>query len=114
MSKDHLILLKTAFEDPAQPGKAFFCPHGIPLEGLLAAFPEKGAQVEVSRLDFPRPRSPVIALIGEENQSLPVLVLGDEYPVPQDAKTFGGRYFINDSKRIAAVLAERYGFPISH
>lgn len=114
MSRDLLLLLETGFADPAHPGERFVCPHGIPVEGLLASAPERVARLDVKRVPFARPREVVIDVLDEAHQGLPVLVLGDEYPVPDDAQSLGDRRFVTDTKRILALLAERHGFPKVH
>lgn len=114
MSRDRLFLLQPGFEDPKQPGKAFFCPYSNQIEGVLASHPGLAAKVEVSRLPFPRPRQPVAGLVGEDNQSLPLLVLGDAGPVPEDAASANGLRFVNDTRRILELLAERHGIPWPH
>lgn len=112
--KDLLLLLEPGFVDPVHPGERFVCRHCLPIEGLLAGEPARAAQLEVRRLAFPRPRPEVIALLDEAHQSLPVLILGDEHPLPEDANTLGETRFINDVPRILALLAERYGFSKVH
>lgn len=112
MAKDKLFLLKPGFADPDRPGAVFVCPYSNQVEGLLAAFPERAAGIDITRVDFPRPRSEVVALLGEGNQSLPALVFGDDPPA--DALEHGGVRFISDTARILALLAERHGFPQVH
>ena len=115
MSRDRIFLLQPGFEDQKQPGKRFFCPYSNQVEGVLASHPELAARIEVTRLPFPRPRQPVIDLVGEENQSLPLLILGDEAPAPEDAGTSAsGLRFLNDTRRILESLAERHGIPQPH
>ena len=112
MSRD--LLLEPGFEDPAHPGERFVCPHGIPIEGLLAGDPERATRLDVRRVPFRRPRTEVIAALDEAHQGLPALVLGDGHPVPADALSLGDKRFVTDSKRILALLAERHGFPKVH
>lgn len=114
MSRDLLLLLEPGFTDPAHPGERFVCPHGVAIEGLLASDPGRAAQLDVKRVPFPRPRQDVVAALDEAHQGLPVLVLGDEHPVPEDALTLGEKRFVTDTKRILALLAERHGFPKLH
>ncbi|WP_428687023.1 DUF3088 domain-containing protein [Roseibium sp.] len=99
--KDTLYLLAPGFEDPVYPGKIFYCWHCALMEGVLASFPGLAPMLDVRRIPWPRPRREVADLLGEDNQSLPVLVLGD-----------GG--FINDKDAILAALTERHGFPHPH
>ena len=113
MSRDRLILLEPGFEDPKYPGQRFVCPHGIQIEGLLAGFPELARHLDIERVSFPRPRQSVASLLGEENQSLPVLIFGD-CPLPEDAERYGDIVFIKPTGRILDLLAERHGFPRLH
>ncbi|MHA7773619.1 DUF3088 domain-containing protein [Roseibium sp. M-1] len=99
--KDTLYLLAPGFEDPAYPGKTFYCWHCALMEGVLASFPELAAKLDVHRIAWARPRQEVVELLGKENQSLPVLVLAE-----------GG--FINDKDAILAALTARHGFPHPH
>lgn len=110
--KDQIFLIAPGFADPKRDDGPFICPFCNQVEGLLASFPDLAGKVEVTRLPFPRPRQPVIDLVGEDNQSLPVLVYGDNPPA--DAKEANGRHFANDTARILSSLAERHGFPKVH
>ncbi|MBB4370361.1 hypothetical protein GGD63_003156 [Bradyrhizobium sp. cir1] len=114
MSGDRLFLLKPGFEDPGQPGRFFVCPHCNAIEGLLASFPGLATQIEVHRLLFARPRTAVVEILGEQHQSLPVLVFDESRPVPEDAGVANGRRFIDSSERILRYLADRYAFPHVH
>lgn len=111
MSQDHLILIQPGFVRPGRaPEARFACPDCNVLEGLLATAPNgAAAQLQVSRVPFERPRQPVIELLGPDNQGLPVLVLGDEHPVPADAQQYQGQAFVSDVQQIARLLAERHG-----
>jgi len=114
MSRDRLLLLQPGFADPKHPGERFVCPHCLPIEGLLAGAPELAARLDIERLPYPRPRPVVIAALDEANQSLPVLILGDEPAIPADARQLGSVRFVNDPQRILELLAERHGFPRVH
>lgn len=114
MSRDRLFLIEPGFEDPEAPGRRYYCPYCNQIEGVLASNPTLADAVEVVRVPFPRPRLPVIAVVGEENQSLPLLVLGDEKPPPDDAQTHGAVRFVSDTDRILDLLAERHGVPYPH
>lgn len=114
MSGDRLFFLKPGFEDPERPGRYFVCPHCNAIEGLLASFPGLATQIEVYRLRFARPRTTIVELLGEQHQSLPVLVFDDSQPAPDDAGIANGRRFVDSSERILRYLAERYAFPHVH
>ena len=114
MSQDELFLLKPGFMDPQQPGAVFVCPDSIAIEGQLACLPERARRLSVQRFDFPKPRAAVVRLLGSANQSLPLLIFGDDTPPPSDAQHHGAIAFTNDPKRIMEMLAERHGFPRLH
>jgi hypothetical protein len=114
MSRDLLLLLEGGFTDPERPGEVFICPDSAPVEGLLASDPSRAVRLDIKRLPFARPREAVVKLLGDQNQGLPVLIFGDEYPVPDDAHTAGEKRFVTDGRRILDLLAERHGFPKVH
>jgi hypothetical protein len=73
---EKLFLLKADFQDPArEAGKRYFCPDCAFIEGLLSYYPRLTDEIEVHYVNFARPRQALIDLLGEENQSCPVLVL---------------------------------------
>jgi hypothetical protein len=111
MSRDRLLLLKPGFTDAKSPGTNFVCPDCLPVEGLLASAPELTGRLDIARLPFERPRHAVIAALDEQNQGLPVLILGDQSPAPADAQSLGEKRFVTDTRRILELLAERHGFP---
>lgn len=114
MSRDRLFLIAPGFDDPASPGRSFFCPDCNQVEGVLASTPGLAERIEVTRVPFARPRVPIIAVLGEENQSLPVLILGDAAPAPDDALTHGTLRFVTDTRRILELIAARHGVPFPH
>jgi hypothetical protein len=114
MARDTLFLLRPDFEDPAYPGRRFYCWHCALIEGVLASFPKLTAQIDVERVAWPRPREAVIALVGEQNQLLPLLVLAPGTTSARQTGTYRGRTFIADKDGILAALSERHGFPDPH
>jgi len=114
MNRDKLFLLLPGFEDPAYPGQKFYCWHCALIEGVLASFPGLPQQLDVERIEWRRPRLPVIDIVGEENQSLPLLVLADRAKSPHQTGTYQGRAFIADEDKILAALSERHGFSNPH
>lgn len=112
MARDTLFLISPGFEDSRHPGATFVCPYCNSIEGLLASFPDLASAIDIERVAFTRPRQKVVDAIGEENQSLPVLVLAGE--VPADAKERNGTRFVNSTDRILELLAERHGLPHLH
>ncbi|MDN3273805.1 DUF3088 domain-containing protein [Frankia sp. RB7] len=88
MTRDRLFLLRPNFEDPAYPGRRFYCWHCALIEGLLASFPALAEKFDVERIAWPKPRQAVIELVGEENQWLPLLVLADGTTSPHQMCSF--------------------------
>ncbi|WP_448954606.1 DUF3088 domain-containing protein [Labrys neptuniae] len=114
MERDTLFLLRPGFDDPAYPGQTFYCWHCALMEGVLASFPQLASRLDVERIAWPRPREAVIALVGAENQSLPLLVLADGATSQHQTGIAEGRAFIADKDKILAALSERHGFPLPH
>lgn len=114
MSRDKLFILKPDFEDPAYPGRRFYCWHCALMEGVLASFPALAKRLDVERVAWPRPRSAVIAVVGEDNQSLPLLVLGDDESGALNTRSLNGTRFIDDKDEILRALSLRHGFPEPH
>ncbi|AYG62373.1 DUF3088 domain-containing protein [Rhizobium jaguaris] len=112
--RDRLFPLRPGFDDPAYPGQQFYCWHCALLEGVLASFPDLANKLDVERIEWPRPRQGVIALVGEQNQSLPLLVLAEGDNSPHQTGVHEGRVFIAEKYKILAALSERHGFPHPH
>lgn len=112
MARDKLFLISPGFADPKHPGVSFVCPYCNAIEGLLASFPDLASAIDVERVAFLRPRHKVIEVAGEENQSLPLLILAEN--PPDDAGDWNGTRFVNSTDRILELLAERHGFPRLH
>jgi hypothetical protein len=108
LKRDTLFIIRAPFEDPALDGK-WFCASCATMEGALLANPHWATHIEVKRMPFPRPRHEMISLIGEENQSMPALVLADGANVPEGAREYEGRFFLDEPKPIARYLAATYG-----
>ncbi|MBZ4421406.1 DUF3088 domain-containing protein [Myxococcus sp. RHSTA-1-4] len=115
MPSDVLFLLAPDFEDPAYPGVRFYCEHCAQVEGVLGYYPQAARALDVRRIPFPRPRAAVVELVGEENQWLPLLVLGDGSNDHGCATgTHEGRRFIRGKDGIARWLSARFGVAVPH
>ncbi len=117
MHRDKLIIIKPDFADPAFPDTRFYCWHCALMEGVLASFPELATQIEVLRIEWPRPRREAVELIGPENQCLPVLILADDADDADDdlaTGSFQGRRFVEGKDAILAALSRRHGIPSPH
>ena len=111
---DKLFLVKPGFADPAYPGQTFYCWHCALLEGVLTSFPDLAKRLEVVRLDWPRPRTPLVEQVGAENQSVPLLLLAEGTRSERETGQHQGRGLIADKDAILAELSERHGFPVPH
>ncbi len=107
-ARDTLFIIAAPFVDAALDG-TWFCTACATMEGALLANPEWASRIDVRRSDFPRPRREIIALIGEANQSMPVLVLAAGSTPSADAKEHEGVFFLDDPKPITRYLAAAYG-----
>ncbi|UXI67655.1 DUF3088 domain-containing protein [Tahibacter amnicola] len=115
MSKDQLFLLRADFSDARLGDTAFYCPSCAQIEGLLSFYSRLRQDLDIRYVDFPKPRAPIVALIGEDHQSCPVLVLGEAHTAEgARVSTATGRHFIAGSQAIAAYLAARYGIGVPH
>jgi len=111
-----LFLLKPDFKDPNldRGERNYFCPHCAVIEGLLSYYPKLTEQMEVEYVEFQRPRQSIIDLIGEENQSCPVLVT-DKIENHKDLQKAGsGLFFINETEQIVAYLTANFGIGNRH
>ena len=81
---------------------------------MLTSFPILAAGLAIERVAWPLPRREVIAAVGDENQSLPLLVLAEGVRSRHETGACRGRGFVADKDGILAVLAERHGFPDPH
>ncbi len=110
MGRDRLFLLKPGFTDGS--GGSFYCPACAEVGGLLSYYPELLEKLEVSYIDFPRPRPEIVAEIGEANQDAPVLILDGK---PEGRTTgyrireYQDRFFVSGPRDIGNYLADRFG-----
>jgi hypothetical protein len=112
--KDQLFMLQPGFFEGAK--GPLYCADSVAVEGLLSFVPALRQEIDVHYIDLPRPRAAVVALIGEDNQSIPVLVLAPSSVIKSAdiaPKTFGTQRFLNDEQVIRAYLSSQYGAPIS-
>ncbi|NYI20550.1 hypothetical protein FHR53_003535 [Xanthomonas arboricola] len=104
--RDTLFLADTAFAvDGDGP---FYCSDCIAIEGLLSLAPAIAEGLEIRRLAFPRPRQVLVDLLGEQHQSLPVLVLAAPDTAAAGSKPVGHYRVIDDEAAIRAYLSHRF------
>ena len=97
--KPILFILKMPFEDGS--GQTWFCSQCAMLEGALMVNPHWEDHVDVRRIGYSRPRAEVVKVLGEENQWLPVLAIGE------------GK-MITDPIEITKHLSQQYGGAAPH
>jgi hypothetical protein len=110
--KDQLYLMQPGFMNAGL--GPFYCGDSVSVEGMLGFFPELRDKIDVHYIAFPRPRQPLVYTLGENHQSVPVLILGDE-PAPGGAlpepRKSGARRFYDDEKKIRQFLSAKFGLP---
>jgi hypothetical protein len=112
--RDRLFVLRPGFDDK---GARWFCPYSAQVIGYLAYYPAVRETLDVIELDFPRPRHPLVELVGEANQSMPCLVLGDDAPIGVEGVATGsheGQRFVGKTIEILRYLATTRGTPLPH
>lgn len=110
--KDQLYLLRPGFMNAGI--GPLYCSDSAPVEGVLSFFPDLRKSIDVHYIEFPRPRSVLVEALGEERQSVPVLILAPGRALRKDmpeAKTARGRSFFNDERSIRQYLSLQYGLP---
>lgn len=111
--KDQLFMLKPGFFDGDN--GPFYCGDSVAIEGMLAMFPQLREAIDIVYVDFARPRGPIVARIGAEHQSAPVLVMAAQAIAPDFSfKTALGQRFLDDQAQIRRYLSTRYGVASAH
>jgi hypothetical protein len=110
--KDQLYLLRPGFVNATL--GPFYCSDSLPVEGLLSFFPQLRKAIDVHYIEFPRPRAELVRLLGDANQSIPVLVLADRREIKDTAlqpREASKRKFFADERSIRQYLSTQYGLP---
>ncbi len=109
--RDRLYLLRPGFfvgdKGP------FYCGDSLSVEGLVGFFPQLRNMVDIHYIEAARPREVLVGLLGPDNQSIPVLVIGssNEAPVQVELQSYQGQKFINVPTDICAYLSAAYTLP---
>jgi glutaredoxin len=114
-----LFLLKHDFTDSNldKVEKKYFCPYCAMIEGILNYYPHIKESIEIQYVDFKKPRKAIVDLIGEENQSCPVLIIDNLHCKDEDARyfnVFGDKFYINTTELIAQYFTEKFKIGILH
>lgn len=115
MARDTLFLLKSDFIDGA--GAPYFCPDCAQITGVLDYFPKLRYELDIRYVDYARPRREIVAILSEQHQGCPVLIL-DQAP-PMDALAYmtghaNGKSFVAGAKAIASYWSYKYGVSRPH
>lgn len=110
--KDQLFLLKPGFHNVGL--GPLYCTESLPIEGMLSFFPQLRELLDIRYLDFPRPRTALVELLGEKHQDIPVLVIAAgrklqaEAPEPALIKR---HRILTQEGQIRLYLSAQYGLP---
>jgi hypothetical protein len=112
--KDQLFLLRPGFRNAGL--GPLYCGNSVAVEGLLSFCPDLRTLVDVTYLEFPRPRAALIDALGEDHQAAPVIVLADETVMHDGGvqpKSANGRRFIDDESLIRRYLSTQFDQPLA-
>jgi hypothetical protein len=108
--KDRLYLLTPDFTDE---GFKQFCSECAMVEGMLSFYPAIRKSLDIKYVKFTRPRPDIVAELGPENQSSPVIILADPAAAKTaknvKPKTYNGKVFLNDPYDVCEYLAAVHG-----
>lgn len=110
--KDQLFLLKPGFFNAGL--GPLYCGDSVSVEGLLSFCPDLRTLVDVRYLEFPRPRAPLVEMLGEERQSVPVIILAEDAKITDptiEVEQIQGRRYIADPAMIRRYLSAQYDQP---
>lgn len=113
--RDQLFLLRPDWIDQERP---WFCMACAAVEGFLGYYPAVRERLDIVYLPYSRPRGPVVELLGEAHQNLPMLMLAEPFTHvdlrPDDLQNANGRWFATDEGPVTRYLAARHGVSPPH
>lgn len=111
--QDQLFVYRPGFTEH---GTLHFCPFSAQIVGFLTYYPAVRATVNLVELAWPKPRQPLVDLLGPDHQAAPMLVLaGEPASVPRvHTAVANGRHYIEKTIEILRYLAETRGVPTPH
>ena len=110
MNQDRLYLIRPAFYHEER--GPFYCPGCAEVIGLLEHYPLLKERVSLHYVDFARPRSQLVKLLGAENQSCPVVILSQDsenLPLLSGLRRANGFAFVEGAREIGEYFALAYG-----
>jgi hypothetical protein len=97
MRKPVLFLIRPNSR-PDRP-EGWYCPDCALIEGVLQYYPQLREAIEVVMVDFPRPRTAIIAAVGEAYQDCPCLLV-DPAIAPPGGQLANGWAVISENKKL--------------
>ena len=103
-------------DDRLQPqGQLYFCPFNAMLEGVLKYYPNLHQHLDITHINFQRPRNIIVEMVGEENQDMPLLIIKNVVANPViGIKQCNDHKFIVGAENILKYLAINYHVPLPH
>jgi hypothetical protein len=114
ITRDTLFMLRPGFEDN---GRICFCPFAAQVTGFLTYYPPVRDTLDIVLLGWPKPRAPLVELLGEEHQATPILILGPDAAPAPDRVTIAeanGYRFVAKTIEVIRYLAATRGVPGPH
>ncbi|MCU0883417.1 MAG: DUF3088 domain-containing protein [Beijerinckiaceae bacterium] len=102
--KQPILFLISAGSRPDRP-EGWYCPDCALVEGVLGYYPQLRAAIDVRHVAFPRPRSAIIALVGEGFQDSPCLLLDPAIGPAEAPVANGWRVITENTKLLLDTLA---------
>ena len=109
VDKDVLFLLTGQWDDPARGEGPWLCADCCTMEGALLINPHWADAITIVRIEAARPRPEIIALLDEDHQNAPTLILAGSTKAHQDVELVNGHSIITDPEMICRQLAACYG-----
>ena len=106
--KDILFLLPPGFEDN---DRREYCPECAEIWGVLSWYPALKEALEIRYQPIARPRAEMTAMLGEDHQNCPTLVIvsDDGAKSVPGLQESGGYRFLDNARDIGSYFAVKYG-----
>ena len=107
--KDQLYMLRPGYFNATR--GPLYCSDSIAVEGLLSFCPQLRTLIDVHYIEFPRPRAQLVSLLGENHQSIPVLILTPDRRIADvtlKAQQINGLKILDDERLIRQYLSTQY------
>lgn len=115
---DQLFLLNPNFSDDriGNKNQLYYCPFNVMIEGFLKYFPKIKEKLNITYVDFPRPRKAIIEILGKEHQGTPLLIIEQEDVQLEglNIQSANGRKFVHGAPDIARYLSRAFAIAVPH